>query len=197
MAELKDLNDDDLIRLIKTNNEKAFNEIYNRYWSRLLAQATYDLQDKDDAEECVHDVFIKLWKNRANITLNHKLSTYLYRAVKNQVINTLEKRFALRNKIACLTDISDNFVPSADATIIEKELLAALEQAIDNLPDKCAIVYRLSRNGNKSNREISAQLGISEKTVEAHITRALKNISDAVISSTVTSLVLLILHNHK
>jgi len=195
MKEFKKLTDDELIRLINVSDEKAFNEIYDRYWSKLLAQATYDLKNSDEAAECVQDVFVKLWHNRINISLNHKLSTYLYRAVKNQTINTLERRYAIRSNTARLIDIADNFVPSADASLIEKELLAALENAIDTLPEKCAKVYRLSRNEHKANREISAQLEISEKTVEAHITRALKHINNAVIGSSLTSVMLLFLHN--
>jgi RNA polymerase sigma-70 factor (ECF subfamily) len=195
MKEFKKLTDDELIRLINVSNEKAFNEIYDRYWSKLLAQATYDLKNSDEAAECVQDVFVKLWHNRVNISLNHRLSTYLYRAVKNQVINTLEKRYTLRNNVARIIKIADNFVPSADTSLIERELLAALESAIDTLPDKCASVYRLSRNEHKANREISVQLEISEKTVEAHITRALKHISNVVMGSSLTSVMFFFLHN--
>ena len=195
MKKFKELTDDELIQLINVSNEKAFNEIYDRYWSKLLAQATYDLKNSDEAAECIQDVFVKLWHNRNNINLNYKLSTYLYRAVKNQTINTLEKRYAIRANVSRLIDIADNFAPSADTSLIEKELLSALESAIDTLPEKCAKVYRLSRIEHKANREISAQLEISEKTVEAHITRALKHISNAVIGSSLTLVILFFLHN--
>jgi RNA polymerase sigma-70 factor (family 1) len=195
MENLQKLTDEELIQLINASNELAFNEIYERYWSKLFAQACYDLKNSDEAGECVHDVFIKLWNNRINVSLNYKLSTYLYRAVKNQVINTLERRFALRCNIARVISITERFVPSADTSLIEKELLTALERAIDTLPDKCAKVYRLSRHGDKTNREISDQLKITEKTVEAHITRALKHISNLVIGSSLTSIILLFLRN--
>lgn len=194
MGVLKRLTDDELIRLVNASDEKAFNEVYDRYATKLLAQATYDLRNADEAEECVHDVFIKLWRNRANLNLQYRLSTYLYRAVKNQVINTLEKRHTLRNNLESTNiNMQHDFAPSADALLIEKEMLAAMEAAIDLLPDKCAAVYRLSRLEQRSNREISLELGIAEKTVEGHITRAIKNISNAVISSTVTSLILIFL----
>lgn len=188
MSSLKKLSDDELICRLNASDEKAFGEIYNRYWSKLLSQATYDLRHSAEAEECVQDVFIKLWNNRQSLSLHYKLSTYLYRAVKNQVINTLEKRYALKNTVPSIqTNKTESFAPLPDALLIEKELLAALEKAIAALPEKCAVIYKMSRVDGKTNREISAELGIAEKTVEGHITRAIKQVSGSLSGSTALS----------
>jgi len=177
MGNLNKLGDGELIDMLNESNEKAFKEIYDRYWTKLLAQATYDLQNEAEAEECVQDVFVKIWNNRKSLSIRYKLSTYLYRAIKNQVINTLEKRYAKRNQLSSYpADSTVSMEPAADAAMLEKELLTALEAAIDALPEKCSIVYRMSRIEGQNNQKIAAQLGIAEKTVEGHLTRAIKDI---------------------
>lgn len=179
MVDLKLSSDEELIYLLNESNILAFNEIYGRYWMKLLAQATYGLQNEAEAEECVQDVFVKIWNNRASLSLKFKLSTYLFRAIKNQVINVLEKRYALRNQLVPLSQEADvSSAISADAGLLEKELLAALEAAVAALPEKCGIVYRKSRFEGKTNQEIAQEMGISEKTVEGHITKAIKEIRE-------------------
>ncbi|QKJ30662.1 RNA polymerase sigma-70 factor [Mucilaginibacter mali] len=194
MSGVKKLTDDDLILLLNKANETestAFNEIYDRYWARLLAQANYDLNNKPDAEECVQNVFINLWKNRASLTLRFKLSTYLYRAVKNQVLNKLKSRRAIGH-VSPLSEAAEigQFVPSADMSLLEKELLDILEGAINDLPEKCAKIYKMSRHEGKTNKEISTHLDIAEKTVEGHMTRALRHIAGQISASWLTILIL-------
>ncbi|BAV06958.1 RNA polymerase, sigma subunit, ECF family [Filimonas lacunae] len=179
MRDLQHLSDEELVHFLNEGNEWAFSEIYNRYWMKLLAQATYDLQNEAEAEECVQDVFVKIWKNRASLTLRYQLSTYLYRAIKNQAINVLEARYAKRNQLLPLpAHVPGGAAPSADAALLEKELMAALEAAIAALPEKCAVVYRMSRLEGKNNQQIASELGIAEKTVEGHITKAIKGIRE-------------------
>ncbi|MFT4203198.1 MAG: sigma-70 family RNA polymerase sigma factor [Chitinophagaceae bacterium] len=143
------------------------------------AYCKYDLGNQLDAEECVQDVFVKLWQNRTSINLSHSLSSYLYRAVKNRAINILESRYARKNSIIPLPPTSDLHTTgmSADAKLMEKELSDALDSAIDALPTKCATVFKLSKMQGLSNNQISLKMGIAQKTIEGHITRALKQIS--------------------
>ena len=195
MGNLSALTDDELISLLNESNEKAFNEVYRRYWQKLLAQAMYELKNETEAEECVQDIFIRIWKNRCSLSLEHKLSTYLYRAVKNQVINIHHRNYALRNKLEYYSVNQNNlFEPSADSALIEKELIAELEAAIDALPSKCSSVYRLRRVENKTTEEIASQLGIAQKTVEGHMTRALKRLGDSFSHTPVTILSFILLH---
>lgn len=178
MGNLKELKDEELILLLNQSDERALVEIYNRYWNKLLAQARWDLRNEADAEDCIQELFIKLWNCRTGLTLRHKLSTYLYRAVKNQTINMLAKRNSKRNNIVFEEATGmEIFAPSADSSLLEKEMLQILEAAIDALPDKCSKIYRMSRIDGQSNKEIAKQLDVAEKTVEGHITRAIKQVS--------------------
>jgi RNA polymerase sigma-70 factor (family 1) len=168
-------NDQELILLLKEDNQEAMTEIYDRYWLKLLSVATNRLSFQEEAEECVQDVFLSLWKRRNNIVLKHALSTYLWIAVKYQVINRLDKRHARRN-LQTTQLMDDGSVPSPEVYLLEKELMERIELSVRQLPEKCRMVYRLSREDGKSNKEISAEMNISEKTVEGHITKALKDI---------------------
>lgn len=150
-------------------------EIYDRYWDKLLAVAVNRLSIEQEAEECVQDVFLSLWRRREGLVLRHELSTYLWVAVKYQVINRLDKRYAKRNFQT--TELVDQIsVPSPEVYLLEKELMKRIEATVAQLPGKCRMVYRMSREEGKSNKEIAAELNLSEKTVEGHVTRALKDI---------------------
>ncbi|WP_188505785.1 RNA polymerase sigma-70 factor [Parapedobacter pyrenivorans] len=175
METLKNLSDTELIHLLNRDHRGAFTEIYTRYWDKLLAVCINRLGDEQEAEECVQDVFTSLWLRRADVVVKHTLNTYLGAAIKYQVIKRLDLRYLKRTQLAGeVTD--ESTVDSPELALFEKELMARIETTVQALPEKCRMVYRLSRDEGKSNKEIAAELGISEKTVEGHITRALSDI---------------------
>jgi RNA polymerase sigma-70 factor (family 1) len=177
VATLKFLSDPELLAFLKEGDEPAFTEIFERYWDKLLAVAVNRLSDEQEAEECVQDVFVSLWRRREEIELTHQLSTYLWAAIKYQVLNRLDKRYAKRRiKTTELLDTNIIGLHSPEVYLLEKELLLRIEATVADLPDKCRIIYRMSREEGKNNRVIAGELDLSEKTVEGHLTRALKDI---------------------
>lgn len=177
MASWVDLTDNALFALLKQGDQAAFTEIFGRYWDKLLAVAVNRLGDEQEAEECVQDVFIRFWQRREELVLTHNLSTYLWAAVKYQVLNRLDKRYAKR-RIKTTELLDDNVLGlhSPEVYLLEKELMARIEVTVQELPEKCRMVYRMSREEGKTNPEIAAELEIAEKTVEGHLTRALREI---------------------
>jgi RNA polymerase sigma-70 factor (family 1) len=164
--------DGELLELLRSGHEAAFTDLYRRYWERLYVIASNTLGSQE-AEEAVHDVFLRIWKMRDTIVIRETLQQYLGAAIKYEVINRLRKQ-------ACRRQLFNRFeqgpVVSNDPTeefIREKELIAELETTIRALPEKCQIVFRLSRGQGYSHREIAKKLGLSENTVESHIRRAL------------------------
>jgi RNA polymerase sigma-70 factor (family 1) len=185
--------DTQLVLLIKEGNERAMSEIFDRYWHKLLAVALNRLDNLEDAEECVQDVFINLWKLRATLQLKYSLYTYLSAAVRYRVLDLMDKQYRkpkyAREELNDLLEISsDGAAP--DSNILLNELLERIEASVKQLPEKCQIVYRMSREDGHSNKKIAEELNISEKTVEAHLTKAIKDIRD---NLTVTLLVVMIL----
>lgn len=168
--------DSQLLELIRKDDRVAFTELYNRYWDKLFTVAMHRLNDEHEAEEVVQEVFLSLWQRRLTIELTHSLNTYLSVAVKYRIINHLDKQFRKKQHIEHLAIHAPREQDSTSQWLLEKELRTQLEQSISRLPEKCRIVFLLSREQNKTNAEIAAELNIAEKTVEAHMTKALSTL---------------------
>lgn len=121
--------DEQLLDFVAKGDHIAFNEIYERYWDRLLSVAVNRLDNEEDAEECVQDVFLSLWNRRETTKLKYKLSTYLWAAVKYQIINRLNTRYALKNQFVH-EDMPEVRVPAADVPLLEKELMETIENTV-------------------------------------------------------------------
>ena len=165
--------DGELLELLRSGDEAAFTEIYKQYWDRLYVVASHTLGSHQEAEEAVHDVFLRIWKMRDTILIRESLQQYLAVAIKYEVINRLRKQFRRRQLANSLEQESAVSNDPTGELIREKELTAELETTIRALPEKCQLVFRLSRGQGYSHREIAKKLGLSENTVESHIRRAL------------------------
>lgn len=168
------LTDMELADLLRTGDETAFKVIYKKYWSKLLVVAGRRLDNIDEAEEAVQDIFLNLWKRRESFRLKVGFDNYFAVAVKFEIINRLAKRAreSQRNDA-----FSKNISEGAESTFVRFDLeilQKQLEDTICSLPPKCQLVFRMSRESEDSNKKIAAELNISEKAVEKHITYALK-----------------------
>jgi RNA polymerase sigma-70 factor (ECF subfamily) len=173
MASGTPLSDEELLKLLRDGDEAAFTDLYRRYWDSLYVVASHALGSYQEAEEAVHDVFLRIWKMRDTIVIRETLQQYLAAAIKYEVINRLRKQVRRRQ---LFNRFEQGPAVSSDPTgefILEKELIAELESTIRALPEKCQIVFRLSRSQGYSHREIANKLGLSENTVESHMRRAL------------------------
>ncbi len=159
-----------LITALKSGSEKAFTEIYNKYWKNLLAISYHILKDKEQAQEVVQEVFISIWNNRKEIEID-SIEGYLATAVKYSTFKVIYKNKRL-NEIEQGLQQADSYLE--DDKIEARFLKDYLDGVIEKLPEKCRIIFKLSRETYLTNQEISDNLNISVKTVEAHITRAIK-----------------------
>ena len=177
MAAYKQYTDDQLLLLLKQGDSRAFDEIYHRYWKLLFGIAANKLDDIADAEEVVQDVFADLWKRQTQVAISKSLKSYLAGAVKFKVYSTLARRYRLKQNKAQLAEqtSSDTALP-VDELYRIKQLEEELTRASNDLPERCRLIYQLSRQEGYSNKQIAYQLNISEKTVESQITRALKQL---------------------
>lgn len=172
----KNYTDEQLLQLMARDNRDAFTELYNRYWDKTFAVAYHRLDDEHEAEEVVQEVFLSIWQRRASLKLTHTVATYLSVAIKYKVINHLDRQY---RKQQHLDELAFTLHETDDSTIQwleEKELRQRLNHSISLLPEKCRIVFLLSRDENKTYAEIAAELDISQKTVEAHMSKALNSL---------------------
>ncbi|MCJ8208862.1 sigma-70 family RNA polymerase sigma factor [Mucilaginibacter sp. RS28] len=171
--DFKNFSDEDLVSLLRSSNEAAMAEIYNRYWRKLLALAYNHTKDKSSAQEIVQEIMIKLWDRREQYHIE-SLERYLAIAVRYSVYNFVcrEKR---RAQIA-LENVPTIEIHHDDEVIYAQFLQQHINGIVEGLPEKCQLVFKYSRVEGKSIRQISTELEISEKTVEAHLTKALKSL---------------------
>ena len=182
MPNYKILDDHELARLLGCDDEAAFNEVYSRYWDKLYVLARHRLGDAYESEEIVQDIFCNLWRKRNTFVLQKGFDNYFSVAVKFEIINRLAKR----QKAAAYEKEMSVLASEIDRSTLEKldltELLRQLQTNISSLPEKCRIVFQLQYEEGYTQRQIAETLEISEKTVEAHLTKARKNLRNAVVN---------------
>ena len=168
------LTDNDLYLLLAQDNEEAFTILYHRYWKRMLYKAVIKLQSNTDAEEVVQDAFTDIWKGRHRIKIKYSFHTYIAAIIRYKVMAKIASN---KREIADYVEDVYNLHVEDNATVQWlgfNELRDEIEKSVKALPEKCQLVFRMSREGDMSDKEIAQDLNISRKTVEAHISRALK-----------------------
>ncbi len=156
---------------IIAGNQQAFYSFFEAYHFKLYQYVYKYTQSDYYAEETVQLAFIRLWEKREKLYEQYSLSVQLFRMAKSILIDLMR-----REKIRDTQELSDTFITMhpEDERIIYKDELEHVLAAIEELPAQCRQVFKLSRFNELSHNEISAQLSISPKTIETHITKALK-----------------------
>ncbi len=161
---------------LKTGDEHAFDHFFNYYYPGLVLYADRFLNNLHLAEEIVQSVFMKLWKDRRALDIHSSVKAYLFRSVQNKCLDMLKHK-KVRNKHTLeMMRSAENVREETWETYIETELAALILEAVDKLPPECKKIFRYSRIRNYSYKDISEKLGISVKTVENQIAKALKRL---------------------
>ena len=167
--------DEMLLKLLKASDDKAFKEIYTRYWRQLYKSAYFKTRSQDTAEEIVQNIFITLWEKRTISSIEH-LESYLQTAVKYCVINYFKSFFVKEKYLKNLKNQYSETEDTSATNLLLHELNSIIEKAIRELPEKTQIIFNLSRTENYTVKQISESMHLSEKAVEYHITKSLKQL---------------------
>ncbi len=172
-----DLNNNLFLSLVNEKSAIAFQLLFKLYRAKLLHFAYSYVSNKEDAEEIIQDVFIKIWKNT---TIHTNFNGFIYKVTRNACLDYLRKKKLTLNIENNLLQIeaSINYRALADdaaSSIMENELEDAILNAVEHLPEKCKNVFMMSRIEGFNHKEISKELNISTKTIENHITKALRH----------------------
>lgn len=162
------LDDNQLLEQLRSHDSLAFESLYGKYWKRLYDFAHIKTHNADVAEEIVQDLFVTVWEKRASLKINN-LQSYLFTAVRNRVIDYYKEKI--------FSELEGIEKPSApDYPLFLDELEAAMQSAVAQLPEKTKQIFVLNRFENKTARQISTLLHLPERTVEYHITQALRSL---------------------
>lgn len=168
--------------IIQTD-EDVFKELFRRFFPKLYLFSYDFVKDRDIAREITHDSFLKYWENRNNLKPDSNAEAYLTTVCRNKCLNYLKhEKVILKFKEVILEEqiekgmfskiLTDYSFESVDF----EKLLVTIKHSIQNLPDQCRTVFELSRFKKKKYSDIASLLNISPKTVEAHISLALKRL---------------------
>jgi len=175
---IKDLpNEKYVIKRFRKGDHVAFTTLYSHYWKPLLLVAWNHTKDKTFAEDIVHEVFMRLWEFRETIDIDN-ISGFLATGVKFSIFKHYQKE-KRREELSEL-NLSKVSYSDAESYLDARFLSEYLEGLTEKLPEKCRLVFQYSRKDGLKNAEIAKIMGISEKGVEANLTRALKILKKAI-----------------
>ena len=171
--------DEELVNLLQTDAETAIDQLFRRYYAYLCKSIYRIIPDANLVEDLSQEVFYELWKKREKINIQISIKAYLRRAARNKALNYIRDQ---RLKFEDQEDFPETLTISTPSNehLEKEELEKLIEETIDSLPQRCRIVFTLSRFENMTYTQIATELKISPKTVEHQISKALKLLRKAV-----------------
>jgi len=174
MQLIKGIQEKNLIERLRGGDRTAFELLFQFYYPGLVIYATQFAVDRGQAEDIVQNMFVKLWEKRQRVQLVDSLKSYLFTSVRNSCLNSLKHQQVESKYIGQLHDMSEKNLLYQPNLYIASELQEIIRQAIDELPERCREVFVMSRLEQMKNDEIAEKLDLSKRTVETHISHALK-----------------------
>lgn len=167
-----------LLKRISEGDERAFTELYDLFSADLTRHILSKVADEQVAEDILHDLFVSLWNNREHLLEIEFLPAYLYSSCRYLILAHYRKEIKRNNCIELdELDILDETVPLEDR-LHYRYIIDIVNTEIENLPDKCREIFKMSRNNYLSNKEIAEQMDISVSTVEKHINKAIRRLRE-------------------
>ncbi len=162
---------------MKAGDRESFNQVFRRYYSPMVRFCIRYVADSDLASEIVQDLFVKLWSNREKISFNTSFESYMLTSVRNSALTYINKeRSHAEANLRVFSEESDNTDPSE--TLQSNNLEESYRKILKDMPEKRREVFLASRYDGLKYSEIAEKLGISQKTVEAQMSAAIKQLKD-------------------
>lgn len=181
---MKNLNEREILQKLAQSDQFSFGLIFTIYYSRLYHFSFHYLNDEESSKDVVQDVFSAIWEDRTKMAEVKNLSSWLYSVTKNLCLKKIDQlkikqkhSDILKYRQLSMIQISLNELDTSP--VIFNEMTRIVERTLEKLPLQSRRIFELSRYENKKNREIAEELGISPKTVEAHITKTLADLRKA------------------
>jgi RNA polymerase sigma-70 factor (ECF subfamily) len=169
--------EEDIVQRVNLGDQSAIEELFHKYYDGLCKFTARLINSTEDVEDLVQDIFVRIWVMRKEWHPRGSIKTYLFRAAHNQAANFIKSK---RVKDTIIVETVDEAAFSSGLSPLEEldnnDVSSVVKRAIERLPKKCKLIFTLSRQEGLSYSEISNVLGISEKTVENQIVRALKRL---------------------
>jgi RNA polymerase sigma-70 factor (ECF subfamily) len=185
--------DNELLSRFRSGDIAAFEDLFKTYYQALVGYGRTILKDKDEAEDIVQQVFVTIWEKRSEMEVHTSFKGMMYRAVQNACLNRIKHQTVRRSHAKEVIMTGSSSFSQQD--IQYKELQKKIDESIDQLPEQCARIFRMSRFDELKYQEIADKLGLSVKTVENQMGKALKLMREN-MKDYLTVLMLLILKRY-
>lgn len=163
---------EELYALLKQGDESAYYQLFERLWEKLYSMAFKILKHKENAKDVVQEIFLSFWEKRATSQIEN-VEAYLIRSAKFAGLKLLrDDHFKGTEEVGEWTGLAQPQQDALEYQEFEEQVLTV----IDQLPDRCKQVFKLSREQQLTNAEIAEKLNLSQRTVETHISNALKRL---------------------
>lgn len=170
----------ELIQAISQKDcQQSFRKLFDLYYNTLFGLAKYYVKNTILAEEVIADVFVKIWKNRAKLNEINNIKSYLLVSVKRQSLNALRGKKVPLLYIDTLEHNTLVEMKDPEKALFEKEFLDFISDCIHHFPPQCQLIFRMVKEDEMKYKEVAEALSISEKTVEMHMSNALKRLREA------------------
>lgn len=182
------LGENKLIQKLIGGDASAFDIIFEKYNKKVYSFSISNLKNKEDAEGVVQEVFYCLWNERAKLKVVKSLDAWIFTISFNLIRKHFRKLVRERKTLRNFSEITSSYDTSTDTAVEYSDLLEKVEKIIDRLPLRQKTIFILSQRDGLSNKEISSQLNITNKTVENYLTRAKATLKTAMVDGQLLSL---------
>jgi RNA polymerase sigma-70 factor (family 1) len=163
-----------LVRRLKTGDKEAFSDIFSVYYKDLVLFAFSFTRDREDSEEIVQDVFVKLWEDHEKITIEGSIRSYLLKTIQNKCFDRHRHKQVRDQHGSYVIENSPLFDYDTENYILYSELELLLEKAISKLPENLKETFEMSRFEGIKYQDIANKLNVSVRTIEVRISKALE-----------------------
>lgn len=167
-------------RIAEFEDEVSYKKLFFHFFLPLKSFSLSIVKSQETAEEIVSDIFLDIWKKRKQLSVIEDLKMYLFIAVRNNSVRKLQQ--SRRGAFFCIDELQVEFVSpdeNAEAILLTDELAQKIALAIENLPQRCKIVFKLAKEDGLKYKEIALLLNVSIKTIDNQVATALKKIAAA------------------
>lgn len=192
-GEINIFSEEQLLNRLSNHDREAFTIIYNTYAKKLFRYAFKVIKSSEIAEDTVHDIFVKLWNNAADLKIETSLQAYLYKSTYFHLLNLLKKGTVQQKFVKEVTHTTDQSSQCTEENVFYKETLKQVQYAVNSLPPQRKLIFEMGRNQGMSHRQIAQQLQIADSTVNNQIVKALKTIKNHLLAGGSISMLALLL----
>jgi RNA polymerase sigma-70 factor (ECF subfamily) len=171
--------DDRILEMLLANDQQVIQLLYATYYTPLRKVLRHRVADEQTANDIIVELILSLWEKRHQLALRKPLMGYLSTAARNNAINFQRRQATGRSQdVSYSSAHAEPASPAADTAMLNEDLERIIQQSIDVLDVKTRTIFILSRQEEYTYKEIAAQMKLSQKAIEKHMSKAIRLLSD-------------------